>query len=61
MPNKIWEKHLNENKGGDVTHSSGNAVVKNSKWYSPFANESKQLTALNMVRKWSSPLYTISS
>lgn len=49
MPKKIWEKHLNENKEGDVIHSPGNTMVKNSKWSSAFANKSTQLTALNMV------------
>lgn len=49
LPKKIWEKHLNENKGGDVIDSPGNTMVKNSKWPSTFANKSKQLTALNMV------------
>lgn len=50
MSKKIWEKHLNENKGGDVIHSPGNTMVKNSKRSSTSANKSKQLTALNMVR-----------
>lgn len=49
MPNKIWEKQLNENKRGDAICSTGNTMVKNSKWCSTFANNSKLLTALNTV------------